>query len=61
MQSPFWKPKFLQATFAQVTATVALFSGHLDQGGYVTVTTLILGIYTTGNVTENIKLKPEVP
>jgi len=56
-QSPYWKPKFLHAAFAQVAATVALFTGHIDPGGWVAATGLTLGIYTAGNVTENIKLK----
>jgi hypothetical protein len=58
-QSPFWKPKFLQTAFAQVAATAALFSGILDQGGWVTVTVLIVGQFTAGSVIENRLLKPD--
>lgn len=56
-QSPFWKPKFLQSAFAQLAATAGLFSGHLDQGGFVTLTTLIIGMFTAASVTENKLLK----
>lgn len=59
-QSPFWKPKFIQTCFAQVAATVALFTGHLDQGGYITVTTMIVGMFTAASVIEN-KIVPSVP
>lgn len=59
-QHPFWKPKFLQSAFAQLVSTVGLFSGHLDQGGWVTVTTLILSVYTAASVVENKLLKPTV-
>lgn len=57
-QSPFWKPKFLQTAFAQLASTLALFTGHLDQGGFVTLTTLILAMFTTASVVENKLLKP---
>lgn len=57
-QSAFWKPKFIQTAFAQLIASVALFSGHLDQGGWVTVTVLIVGQFTAGSVLENKFLKP---
>lgn len=52
-QSPFWKPKFIQTAFAQLAATLALFTGHLDQGGWVTVTTLIIGMFSAASVIEN--------
>jgi hypothetical protein len=57
-QHSFWKPKFLQTSFAQAIASVALFTGHLDQGGWVTVTVLIVGQFTAGSVIENKLLKP---
>jgi hypothetical protein len=57
-QHSFWKPKFIQTAFAQLAATVALFTGHLDQGGWVTVTVLIVGQFTAGSVLENKFLKP---
>jgi hypothetical protein len=56
-QSPFWKPKFLQTAFAQLVASVALFSGHIDQGGFITLTTMIVGMFTAASVTENKLLK----
>lgn len=56
-QSPFWKPKFIQTAFAQLVASGALFSGHLDQGGFVTLTTLIIGMFTAASVAENKLLK----
>jgi hypothetical protein len=57
-QSPFWKPKFLQASFAQLSGTVALFTGHLDAGGWITLTTMIFGMYSAASVTENKLLSP---
>lgn len=57
-QSPFWKPKFIQTAFAQCVASVALFSGHIDQGGFITLTTMIVGMFTAASVTENKLLKP---
>lgn len=59
-QSPFWKPKFIQTAFAQGVASIALFTGHIDQGGYITLTTMIIGMFTAASVTEN-KLVPPVP
>lgn len=56
-QHPFWKPKFIQTAFVQVIGAVALFSGHLDQGGFVTLSTLIVGMFTAGSVIENKLLK----
>lgn len=58
-QSPFWKPKFIQSAFAQAVASVALFSGHIDQGGFITLTTMIVGMFTTASVVEN-KIVPPV-
>lgn len=57
-QSPFWKPKFIQTAFAQLAGTMALFSGHIDQGGFITLTTMIVGMFTAASVTENKLLKP---
>lgn len=56
-QHPFWKPKFLQVSFAQIVSAVGLFTGHLDAGAYVAVTTLVLATFTAGSVTENKLLK----
>jgi hypothetical protein len=42
--------KFLQAAFVQVSGCVALFTGHVDGGTYVALSTLALGIYAAANV-----------
>lgn len=52
-QSPFWKPKFIQAAFAQITVTIALFTHHLDPATYRDLTVIILGMFTTASVVEN--------
>lgn len=57
-QSRYWKPKFKMTAFVQVMSTIALFSGHIDQGGYITVSTLALGMFTAGSVVEN-KIVPQ--
>jgi hypothetical protein len=57
-QSSFWKPKFLQTAFAQLCASIALFTGHLDQGGWVTVTVLIVGQFSAASVIENKLVQP---
>lgn len=44
------KRKFWAAVFIMVTGTLALFVGKLDQGGYVTLMTMILTIYGAANV-----------
>lgn len=56
-QSPFWKPKFIQTAFAQVVASLALFSGHMDQATWQAVTVLIIGMFSAASVVEN-KLVP---
>jgi hypothetical protein len=43
--------KFLQSFFVQVSGIVALFYDKIDQGGYVTLSTLALGIYVAADVT----------
>jgi hypothetical protein len=57
-QSKYWKPKFSMTAFVQIMSTVALFSGHIDQGGYITVSTLSLGMFTAGSVVENKFVQP---
>lgn len=52
-QAAWWRPKFIQTAFVQVIGSIALFTGHLDQGGYVTLSTLVIGMFTAGSVTEN--------
>ena len=42
--------KFMVTAFIAVTGTVAMFAGKLDQGGYVTLMTMILTIYGAANV-----------
>ncbi len=37
--------KFLQSAFVQVTGAVALFTGKIDGGTYVALSTLALSIY----------------
>jgi hypothetical protein len=55
--SAFWKPKFLQSAFVQLSGCVALFLGFIDQGGYISLSTLALGIYAAASVTENRLMK----
>lgn len=56
-QHPMWKPKFIQTAFVQVTSFYLMLTGHLDQGGYVTLSTLIVGMFTAASVIENKVLK----
>ena len=56
-QSPWWKPKFIQTAFVQAVGAVGLFSGHLDQSAFVTLSTLIVGMFTAGSVVENRLMK----
>lgn len=56
-QHRYWKPKFHMTAFVQIMSTIALFTGHIDQGGYITVSTLALGMFTAGSVAENRLLK----
>lgn len=56
-QHPLWKPKFLVTAFVQLSSCLALFSGHLDGGAYVAVSTLTLATFTAGSVTENRLMK----
>ena len=44
--------KFYLACFFALTAAVALFAGRLDQGGFVTLATLILSIFAAGNIVD---------
>lgn len=57
-QSAFWKPKFLQSAFAQVVASAALFTGHMDQATWQAVTVLIVGMFSTASVVENKIVPP---
>lgn len=58
-QSQYWKPKFLQAVFVQVTGALALFAKLIDGGTYVALSSLALGIYVAGNVAEQQVQKNE--
>lgn len=49
--------KFIQAAFVQITGAIALFTGHLDGSVYLALSTLALGIYAAGEVTDK-KLNP---
>lgn len=57
-QSPFWKPKFLQTAFVQIVSALALFDGKLDQGGFVTISTMIFAMFTAASVIENKIIQP---
>jgi len=49
----FWKPKFLQAAFVQLSSAYALlFTDKVDGGTYVALSTLALSIYAVANVVE---------
>jgi hypothetical protein len=42
--------KFLQAAFVQISGCVALFTGKIDGGTYVALSTIALAIYGAANV-----------
>jgi len=56
-QSNYWKPKFLQSAFVQLSGCIALFQGYIDGGTYVALSTLALSIYAAASVVENKMLK----
>lgn len=56
-QAVWWRPKFIQSFFVQVVGALALFTGHLDQGGFVTLSTLVIGMFSAASVTENRLMK----
>ena len=56
-QHRFWRPKFIQTAFVQLVGAVGLFTGHLDQGGFVTLSTLVIGMFSAASVTENRLMK----
>jgi hypothetical protein len=51
--------KFLQSFFVQVSGIVALFFDKIDQGAYVSLSTLALGIYAIADVTAKKNAKEE--
>jgi hypothetical protein len=42
--------KFLQAAFVQISGCVALFTGKIDGGTYVALSTIALAVYGAANV-----------
>lgn len=56
-QSKWWRPKWTITAFVQVSSCVALFTGHLDGGAYVAVSTLTLATFSAASVTENRLMK----
>ena len=52
-QHPLWKPKFIHAGYAQVAATVALFSHFLTGDQWVLVTQSIILVFSAASVVEN--------
>lgn len=42
--------KFILSAFAAAVAAVALFTGHMNAGEWITAMGAILGIYGTANV-----------
>lgn len=42
--------KFLSQAFCQVVSAVGLFTGHISGGEWVAVSTLVLAVYSAGNV-----------
>lgn len=57
-QSPFWKPKFLQAAFAQVSGLYLVINGYIDGALYFQLTSVSLAIYSGATVYENKVMKP---
>lgn len=52
------KTKFMQAAFVQVTGAIALFSGKIDGGTYVALSSLALAIHAAADVTDKKLNKP---
>ena len=48
-----YRPKFIQAAFVQISGCIALFTGFIDGGTYVTLSSLALSIYAAASVVEN--------
>lgn len=61
--SAFWKPKFIMTAFVQVSGTVFCWMGIIDQGGWITVSTLSLGMFGAASVVENrlMRMPPAAP
>jgi hypothetical protein len=48
----FTSRKFLQACFVQITGAVALFTGKVDSGTYVALSTLALAVNGAASVAD---------
>lgn len=44
--------KYQHAAFVQLVGAVALFTGHVDGGTFVALSTLCLAIYSAANVAD---------
>jgi hypothetical protein len=51
--------KFLQSFFVQVSGIVALFFDKLDQGTYLSLSALALGIYAVADVAQKKNAQKE--
>jgi len=47
--------KFILAAFATLVATIGLFTGTLEGSEWITAQTIVLGLYSTANVTQKRK------
>ena len=52
--------KFVQSAFVQVTGAVGLFTGKVDAGTYVALSTLALSIYAVADVVQK-RVSNETP
>lgn len=44
--------KFYQSAFVQITGAIALFTGKIDGGTYVALSTLALAVHAAADVTD---------
>jgi hypothetical protein len=44
--------KFIHATFIQLTAAIFVWFGKMDASGYITISTLALGIYGASSIVD---------
>ena len=52
--------KFLQSAFVQVTGAIGLYTGHIDPGSYVALSTIALAVYGAADVADK-RLSREEP
>lgn len=52
-QHPYYKPKLTAAAVVFLVATIAMFTGFLTGGEWVTIATLTLTVYSASTVAEN--------